>query len=212
MLFAWFLLSVDTVFNYAGRALEQLGFAPLIANYLGAVIVHFVQLFIVWVVVISKHQLSWRDFGFHPLTQKNIVQLIKWCIMGIVLHALALSVTALIWSGESSKADTIENTGFILSLLMVAVFAPIVEEIVFRGVIYPYFRVKLGFVAGIIANGIVFGINHAPSWELIINAAVMGAFFAYVYERSGTLWIPIIIHGLANAAVTILFFIVIGLG
>lgn len=212
VLFSWFILSTNTAFNSAGKTLEQLGFTPFLADYIGAVAIHLLQLGIVWVVIFSKHKLSWRDFGFRPLTKKSTVQLIIWSMIGFVLNAAALSVTALIWSGESSKADTIESSGFLLSLLMVAVIAPIVEEVVFRGVIYKYFRVKFGFLVGIILNGILFGLDHAPSWELVFNAAVMGAFFAYVYERSGTLWTPIIIHGLTNAAVTILFFITIGLG
>lgn len=212
VLFVWFILSTDTVFNSAGRVLEPLGFAPLIAEYIGAVAIHLIQFLIVGIVIFSKHHLSWKDFGFRPLTKKSAVQLILWSIIGIVLNGLVLSLTALIWSGESSKADTIESTGFIFSILMVAVIAPIAEEVVFRGVVYKYFRMRFGMVAGIMMNGVLFGLNHAPSWELVMNAAVMGAFFAYIYERSGTLWTPIIVHGLTNAAVTTLFFLIIGLG
>ncbi|MEI3606173.1 CPBP family intramembrane glutamic endopeptidase [Pseudogracilibacillus sp. SE30717A] len=207
---AWLILSTEPLFNGAGRIFDKLFSSPVIADYIGAIVIHLVQLIIVVVFVLSKHQISWKNFGFRSISKQSLKHLFLWSIIGLILNATVLSLTALVWSGGSSKADTIQSTGFFLSIVMVAIIAPIVEEIVFRGVIYKFLRVKLGVPLAILINGFLFGINHAPSWELLLNAAVMGAFFAYIYERSGTLWVPIIVHGLTNAAVTILFFLLIG--
>ncbi|MEI3612699.1 CPBP family intramembrane glutamic endopeptidase [Pseudogracilibacillus sp. SO30301A] len=207
---AWLILSTETLFNGAGRIFDKLFSSPVIADYMGAIVIHLVQLIIVGVFVLSKHQISWENFGFRSISKQNMKKLFIWSIIGLILNATFLSLTALMWSGEASKTDTIQSTGFFLSIVMVAIIAPIVEEIVFRGVIYKYFRVKLGVPIAILLNGFLFGISHAPSWELVLNAAVMGVFFAYIYERSGTLWIPIIVHGITNATVTTLFFLFVG--
>ncbi|WP_369011165.1 lysostaphin resistance A-like protein [Paenibacillus sp. MER TA 81-3] len=69
---------------------------------------------------------------------------------------------------------------------------------------YRYLRSRFGVVVGVVISGLIFGIGHAP--ELMLNATVTGCLFAIFYEKRGTLWMPIILHGLMNALLIIIFF------
>lgn len=207
VLLAWLILSTGTMFRVAGRLFEPLFSSSVMADYIGAVAIHVALLVIVGAFILLKYEISLKNFGFRSLTKQHIKSLCLWIVIGLVLNTIVLSFTALIWSGESSKSDTMESTGFFLSLLMVALIAPLVEEVIFRGVVYKFLRFRFGMLTSIVINGFLFGIDHAPSWELVLNAAVMGAFFAYIYERSNSLWVPIIVHGFTNASVTTLFFL-----
>lgn len=204
-----FTLGTETVFGVVGEVFRQLGTTSSTGEYIAGVIVYAVQMAAVWLLIIRRYNLSWRDFGFRPLTGRDWVSLIPWSIGAILLSFLALWITSLFWAGESTKADNIESAGFILSMIMVSLIAPIVEETAFRGVIYGYLRSRFGVTTGIVLSGLLFGFAHAPSWEIVPNASVMGFLFAFAYERSGSLWIPIMLHGLLNGLTTIVFFIYI---
>lgn len=78
-------------------------------------------------------------------------------------------------------------------LLSVAIFAPIAEELLFRGVIYGSFkRTSRRFIA-IAASCALFGLMHQnPIW--IIYAFLMGLGLTLTLDAYGTLLAPIILH------------------
>ncbi|CAH8703870.1 CPBP family intramembrane metalloprotease [Paenibacillus melissococcoides] len=87
--------------------------------------------------------------------------------------------------------------------MMGSVVAPFVEEVVNRGVIYRYLRSRFGVLAGVIVSALIFGAGHAP--ELMLNAFVTGSLFALFYGTSGTLWMPVMLHGIMNATVICIY-------
>ncbi len=76
--------------------------------------------------------------------------------------------------------------------------APIVEEIVFRGLLFGYLR-RWGVTTAILVSTTLFAILHLPS--LPITQIVGGAVFAVAYHLSGSLMTPIVIHMLGNLAI-----------
>jgi membrane protease YdiL (CAAX protease family) len=88
-----------------------------------------------------------------------------------------------------------------LELCWIAAFAvivaPICEEIVFRGTVFPALRRRLGFHGGAIATGFLFALLHPPvDWAALV---VLAYFLARAYERSGSLRASIIAHAANNA-------------
>lgn len=88
----------------------------------------------------------------------------------VISSFLTRMITSLFWAGESAKAGNIKSAGILLLLIIAALIAPIVEETAFGGVIYGYLRSRVGVINGIILNGLIFGMAHAPSWEVVPNA------------------------------------------
>jgi len=102
-------------------------------------------------------------------------------------------------------------------LLVAAVAAPVVEEIMFRGVLYRHLRDVLGSLgpawlaalgSGLI-SGFVFAAIHPQGWVAI--PALMGlAFgFALVREWRGSIVPSIVVHGISNFVVMMTLFTVI---
>ena len=58
---------------------------------------------------------------------------------------------------------------------------------------------------GVIVSALIFGAGHAP--ELMLNAFVTGSVFALFYEKRGTLWMPVMLHGIMNATVIFIFYL-----
>lgn len=88
-----------------------------------------------------------------------------------------------------------------LLVIMAVVLAPIVEEIFFRGYMYPVFKVHVGRHARWV-TAVVFSVAHLYVLNFI-PIFVLGWFLAYGYERAGDLRVPIIAHSFLNLFVTI---------
>lgn len=88
-------------------------------------------------------------------------------------------------------------SGFVTMLLVAGVIAPFGEELVFRGVLYPWLRHRWGPAAGMAVSALLFGAVHLdPYWAA--QAAVFGLFFAYLVERSGSIWPAYLAHVIIN--------------
>lgn len=81
-----------------------------------------------------------------------------------------------------------------LTVFLVVIVAPVVEEVLFRGVLLHRFAHKWGLTRAIAVSSLIFGTLHAD----ILGHAVFGAVLCLLYVRSGTLWLPIAIHALNN--------------
>jgi uncharacterized protein len=105
-----------------------------------------------------------------------------------------------------------------LYIIFVAViFAPIVEEILFRGIIYRTLRFyKFKYIA-LVVSSFLFGVLHVYEsilvgryedlWFILVYMAI-GWFMSVIYEKSGDILAPIALHMVYNAiAVLTLFFI-----
>ena len=85
---------------------------------------------------------------------------------------------------------------FVISVLCSCVFVPIVEEFVFRGVIFSYLR-RFGLGFGVMASAVVFGIAHvSPSQS--VYAFVFGLVSAVIFAVTGNIKTSIIFHALNN--------------
>jgi hypothetical protein len=86
-------------------------------------------------------------------------------------------------------------TGFI-----VIGMAPICEETLFRGFVFPGMAKAWGIVAAIAASGFVFAAAHVgPAWhKTLVPIFIIGAVFAAAYYRSGNILSTIAAHGVFN--------------
>ena len=86
----------------------------------------------------------------------------------------------------------------ISAFLMICIFAPIFEEILFRGIILKgMLNYKVNPIIAIIISALIFGIAHMNPWQFI-GAGILGGVFGYVYYRTKSLLILIILHALNN--------------
>lgn len=78
-----------------------------------------------------------------------------------------------------------------------AIAAPIGEEVFFRGFLYNALRIRLNVKLAIILSGLAFALIHASPLAVIVIFP-MGMLLAYIYERTRSLWVTIIIHAVNN--------------
>lgn len=125
----------------------------------------------------------------------------------MTFNALLLSFGWQAWieanfSGESQLAVTqlreTDDLSILVSLAISAVIvAPIVEEVIFRGYLYPVAKKFTGIGIATLFSGLLFGVIHYNFLGLPI-LAVMGVALAIIYEKTGSLWAPIACHACFN--------------
>ncbi|MBR4149692.1 MAG: CPBP family intramembrane metalloprotease [Rikenellaceae bacterium] len=84
------------------------------------------------------------------------------------------------------------------SVLMLAVLAPVLEEILFRGILLEAVREKYSSGRAIVVSALMFGVIHIIPQQ-VVNAFVIGLILGFIYVRTDSLWPVIIIHALNNA-------------
>lgn len=134
----------------------------------------------------------------------------------MVASAIILSYNGI---GESANQEAINNyisDYGIITLLVVIILGPLVEEIVFRGIIYYLLRGKKGNLARIIVanfiTSLMFAIYHCGIKSLLVFnveqiLAIIPLFFlgvgiAYVQEKTSNISCSIVIHIVINLIAT----------
>jgi len=95
----------------------------------------------------------------------------------------------------SSLAST-ASTPLIVSLLFNALLPAVVEEYIFRGVLFACYR-PTGLWKSALVTGLFFGLTHL-NLNQFAYAFVVGVLLAFLMEASGSLFAPMVVHFLIN--------------
>ncbi len=146
---------------------------------------------------------SWQ-LGFRPTAARRAAGL-------VVLALLAFLIFSELWAvllNESAKEKLLEQLGanetallLTLSALLTTVIAPICEETLFRGYIFPALSKWRGWLTGALMTGVLFGGVHfgsAPAIDLV-PLGMLGFLLCALYRRTGSLYPGIAAHSLNNS-------------
>lgn len=172
----------------------------------------------VWIGV-GLNYANWADVGLSPLRWKWVWAVIGSAIaIGIIpLRGVLALVAQLLIEGDlnsvSARGDLFTSggfsvTAFLLTLLGVGILAPISEELFFRGLLHTWTMkyVDQFWVRGLITSTL-FGIAHLDSVGVAISAFVMGWVIAWMYERTRSILMPIVIHIATNSTAVVLLYL-----
>lgn len=93
------------------------------------------------------------------------------------------------------------GTWSVISMVILAcIWAPVLEELVFRGFFHSYLRQRLAAPYAGIIGGLIFAAIHPQGWMAIPVLAALGFNFAMIREWRGSIIAPITAHALHNSA------------
>ncbi len=87
---------------------------------------------------------------------------------------------------------------FVSVFVVAAILAPIVEEIVFRGFLFAGLRQRYHLGVAAVVSGAIFGGIHLQPFAFPV-LFLLGVLLALLYDRTGSLWAPILMHFCINA-------------
>lgn len=203
--------TVRLVFHPHGWALTAANGMLLVAGY-GAL-----SVWAAFVYRSVKRSRGNAPFVFRPL-QRSALKLLG---LGFLAeYAARFVVLALIFAAHPAwRSKTAGNvhlrghsTAYMTEVALVAVcVAPVVEEVLFRGIILQTLMQWWGFWPAALASSLAFGLLHAyeapnaaSAFLLVANISVFGLGQAILTRYTGNLTIPIALHSLTNA-IAVLF-------
>ena len=158
--------------------------------------------------------LFWRTnliefFGLRWLRWQNIFWIMPAFVFAMmIVGAILVACGWQTWVQDSLGAKPQEavtlvretsDVGLLVAMAVTAIiFAPITEELIFRGYLYPVVKRFTDRWFASIFSGVLFGVIHFNVMALPM-LALMGVILAVIYERSGSLWVPIGCHAAFNA-------------
>lgn len=133
-----------------------------------------------------------------------------WAVGGIFLALMAQSIAGSIENLMGIEMGS-ENTQQIINLIKASpiiiiissIIGPILEEIVFRKVIFGSLYKRLNFFLAGLISSLIFAFAHGEPEHLLLYSA-MGFTFAYLYVKTKRILVPIFAHVSMNTIVVVL--------
>lgn len=127
----------------------------------------------------------------------------------IFINLICIIITK---NATSINQKTVESLPKLIMFVLAVLWAPIVEEVVFRGCIKKFINTKIVFI---VLSAFVFGFLHAAVEESLLNIlittlpyATLGGWLAYIYYDTDNIVNNILIHATWNFFAVIFSFLV----
>lgn len=135
---------------------------------------------------------------------------IGWAIAGIFMamtaQVIAANIEIHILGIEAGSENTQEIMALVKSLpllvIVVSIIGPILEEIIFRQIIFGSLYKKFNFFISALISSLIFAVVHMDFTHLLIYTA-MGFTFAFLYVRTKRIIVPIFAHVAMNTFVVV---------
>ncbi len=160
-------------------------------------------------ILVSRDPNFWK---IYKGSKSSIPVSILWGIIGFFMVFVGQSIGAMIENALGIKQGS-ENTADLLSIanvapiavIAIAFFGPILEEFVFRRVIFGSLVQTTNFWVAALVSSIVFALIHLDFSHIIIYA-ISGFIFAFLYYKTKRIITSIIAHMMLNGFVTVVQF------
>ncbi|CAL8901705.1 CPBP family intramembrane glutamic endopeptidase [Bacillus pumilus] len=133
---------------------------------------------------------------------------IAWIIGGFFLSLLTQSIAGMIEQYAFGIGRESENTQNILSIMdafpflvvIIALIGPILEEIIFRKIVFGVIYERSNFFIAALVSSVFFAAAHSDFDHFFLYTA-MGFTFAFLYAKTKRIIVPIVAHMLMNSLV-----------
>ncbi len=197
-----------------GLALIRGKTLSLSALIITLILQYVVIFFTVYFIAIRKRGGSWSELGFRSFKFWGDLGIAVSALIGVeiivAIYSLILNLFHVIRPPDRAmEAVSLfvksGGSGLLLAIGIVAIVAPVMEEMFFRGFIYAALRKRLGVGLAILISSLLFAGFHLSLYDLV-PLTIIGAALAYLYEKSDSLGPPIMLHSLNNLLSVILIY------
>jgi membrane protease YdiL (CAAX protease family) len=182
----------------------------ILVNIIGVLPAHLATILIAWAVVTAANKHSFREMlgwewgGFRPTYLIGIV---------VAFFILAAVVSTLFPEQENDLIRILRSSrSAVLVVAFMATFtAPLVEEVVYRGIMYSSFQRTFGVPIAVILVTILFAVVHVPqyypSYSTILVICLLSLVLTLIRARSKNLLPCIVLHTIFNAVQSLLLIV-----
>lgn len=156
-----------------------------------------VPLVMTWYMKSDKKQLFSLNKPILSKIPGSILLYIGTYLLSIALSTILSKCFPESLQNLNTSFDEIMNHSFIAVTIVIALMPAIGEELLFRGLIFGSLRNKYKLVWAIVISAGIFGLFHTSIVKLI-PTAMLGACFAFIVYKTGSIYISMFLHFLNN--------------
>jgi uncharacterized protein len=190
-----------------GGSFAQVQHSETARNFVGVVVQAVLDLallgFLAAQMRLRFHLPFWRTLGWRPLDAGKTPRAAVYIglVFGGIFLAVFITLASMVFppKGELPIQQILQDRNTLILFSLLAVFvAPVFEETLFRGYLYPLVARSFGVSAGVIVTGIIFGLLHASQlrggeWQIAL-IVVVGIVFTLARAVSRTVVASYILH------------------
>lgn len=136
-----------------------------------------------------------------------------WAVFGVFLALFAQTAAANIehlfgvqMGSENTKQILKIINIFPLAILVSSIIGPILEEIVFRKILFGGLYGRFNFFVSALISSVIFALAHTEPQHVLLYSA-MGFTFAFLYVKTKHILVPIFAHTAMNTIVVLMQFV-----
>ena len=145
-----------------------------------------------------------RQFSFSAKTLGDAgLAVLLGALLGIGVNNVIAMTPLMEQSAGFAEANEAFFAGQVVyELLGSCLLIPIAEELLYRGVVYRRLRLWLGVWPAVAVSALIFGAIHVNLVQFLY-AGILGLLLAFLMEKSGFLYAPVLAHIAANVAAVV---------
>ena len=172
---------------------------------IGSMLIWYATIFFFLYVTLSllRGHPFWRTLGWRkliPVNPRIPRNPLAYFFAGSGLSFFVALMTASMKAPDNTPMEELfKYPHTAMMFVAMAVFvAPLVEETLFRGYLYPMFARSFGVTPAILLTGVLFGLMHGAqlgwTWGLVAMLTLVGIVFTLVRARTGTVFASFLMH------------------
>jgi len=116
---------------------------------------------------------------------------------GNLLFSILMNRLGITEQFSNATQEALFQSNFFVQIIGIGILVPLVEELIFRGLVYGKLRMYYGRVPAVLFSALLFSVYHGNMIQMLY-ALPMGILLALVYEKWGMLAAPVLFHIGAN--------------
>ena len=160
-----------------------------------------------WLVkrILDHNKLGWTAVGLRKVNiGRALMYLVAAMAAFLILVAGAFALVSILFPHfNANQAQSNDFTqphttqALRLSFLALVIIPPFIEEIIFRGFIFPALTKRWGVIGGAVLTSILFGIAH---WQLNVSVytLILSLLLCFMYYKLRSIWPGIFLHMINN--------------
>ncbi|WP_083394461.1 CPBP family intramembrane glutamic endopeptidase [Planococcus donghaensis] len=164
--------------------------------------------FLITLIIVSRDK---RFFDIWKGKKSSLLMSIVWGFLGFLLLLIGQSIAALIEMNFLGIEPGSENTASLVSIaevvplaiVSIVLFGPVLEELVFRRVLFGSLNQTTNFFFATAVSALTFALIHFDFTHLLLYFTT-GLILAFLYQKTKSIITPIVAHILLNSYVMVI--------
>lgn len=149
---------------------------------------------VLWLIFVCRKKKFAQEISLRKMNPAAIAPLVLMGLSLNVVTGLVLSLVPEEWMSAYEASSSMVTSGHpVVMVLATVIAAPVIEEIIFRGLAYTRMKKGMPTAVAVILSSALFGVAHGQ-WVWMLYAFVFGLVLVWAFEHTKSLLANILLH------------------